>query len=719
MVSTEDILKKYSVKIEQKVRGYRASPDFSRSYRQFKADMVRPFSRYERWCKTFGGVFHMNVGEKDAKRIGRAIEIAHLDLTVSEVMVFSTIVLLSSLFGGVLFIVGIYLLTGAFSFIFPILVLLFSIFLFYYTAKIPERLAVLWRLKASSQMVPAILYIVVYMKHTSNFEKAVAFAAEHLEPPLSLDFRKVFWDVEVGKFSTIKESIDHYLEGWRDYSTEFLEAFHLIESSLFEPSEDRRVIVLERALKVILEGVYDKMLKYTHDVKAPLTNVYMLGIVLPTLALAILPLASTMLSGAIRWYHVLIIFDVMVPFLVLYLTDNIMMERPGGHGETSLLEKNPLYPKYKSRKHYVKGALFAFPFFVIGIIPLLWRYTGISNLLGMKIDYTWKELGFGFLGDVGVFGIERVGDSLVGPFGMLSLILSLFVPLSIALMFIVAYRSKTAELLKAREDYKGLEKEFTSSLFQLGNRLGDGLPAEIAFSKVSESVKGTKTEGFFRLVNENIQRLGMSLEAALFDPRRGAVIFYPSHLVSTSMRILVESVKKGLRVAARSLMSISEYVKNIKKIEGRLNDLLADIISDMKSNMGFLAPLLSGIIVGLSGMITLILTTLSAMFNSGKFSAGGEVFGGGSIKGILSIFNVTEMIPTYWLQVVVGIYLIEIVFILTSALVTIRSGRDKLAETAEVGKNLQRTILLYFVIATFSIIGLTLIGVVALSGIAA
>jgi hypothetical protein len=36
----------------------------------------------------------------------------------------------------------------------------------------------MWRLKASSQMVPAILYIVIYMKHTSNFEKAVAFAAE-------------------------------------------------------------------------------------------------------------------------------------------------------------------------------------------------------------------------------------------------------------------------------------------------------------------------------------------------------------------------------------------------------------------------------------------------------------------------------------------------------------------------------------------------------------
>jgi len=85
---------------------------------------------------------------------------------------------------------------------FLFLVFLFSIFLFFYSSKTPERLAVRWRLRASSEMVPAILYIVIYMKHTSNFEKAVEFASEHLRPPLSEDFRKVFWDVEVGKFST-------------------------------------------------------------------------------------------------------------------------------------------------------------------------------------------------------------------------------------------------------------------------------------------------------------------------------------------------------------------------------------------------------------------------------------------------------------------------------------------------------------------------------------
>jgi len=68
-------------------------------------------------------------------------------------------------------------------------------------------------------------------------------------------------------------------------------------------------LTLEKALQVILEGVYDKMLRFTHEVKSPLTNVYMLGVVLPTLGLALLPLASTLVGEMIRWYHVLILFN--------------------------------------------------------------------------------------------------------------------------------------------------------------------------------------------------------------------------------------------------------------------------------------------------------------------------------------------------------------------------------------------------------------------------
>ena len=209
----------------------------------------------------------------------------------------------------------------------------------------------------------------------------------------------------------------------------------------------------------------------------------------------------------------------------------------------------------------------------------------------------------------------------------------------------------------------------------------------------------------------------MSIERAIFDTRRGAIINYPSNLIATSMHILVESVKKGLMVAAQSLMSISDYVRNINKINDRLRDLLADVISDMKSNMTFLAPLLAGIVVGLASMITLILNNLSIIMGSLGTDELADYGGVAGLVGPDGIFDVATMIPPYFLQVCVGIYIIEIIFILTKTLVTVDAGEDKLKETYEISRNLLAGGLLYIFTALLSVVGLSFIASVALGSL--
>ncbi len=717
MVTTKEILDKYSKKLESQVGSdsYSPSPVQSSEYTQFKSEMAPEVSGYEKWAKSLGNMFKIKVAEKDRIKIQKHLDTAHLDVTPSQAVTLGAVAMLSVFFGTILLSFAIYLISGMdnpnFEYgnlmLFAFLGILASTFIFYYAYTMPERLANAWRLKASSQMVPAVLYVVVYMKHTSNLERAIAFASEHLEGPLAMDFKKVFYDVEVGKYSTIKDSLEAYLEQWRDYAPEFIEAFHLIESSLFEPSEQRRVEILEKSLQVILDGVYEKMLKYSREIRSPLTNVYMLGIVLPTLGLALLPLGSALLGGIVQWTHVFVIFNILIPFLVFYLTSSVLLKRPGGYGESSVLELNPEYIKYKDRKHWMVAALVAIPLLIIGLLPFIFYY-------GFNQDPTGNQWGITFLGDTKLFDFVKSDTGTVGPFGPIAVLLSLFIPLAAALFFSIAYSRKTKDLIKTRNDTKVLEEEFTNSLFQMGNRLGDGIPAEIAFAKVAESTRGQKTEGFFALVNQNIQQLGMSVERAVFDSRRGAIIYYPSALISTSMKILVESVKKGLQVAARSLMSISEYVKNIQKINQRLRDLLAEVVSDMKSNMTFLAPLLAGVVVGLSTMITTILSKLQALQTTA--GEGGSVAGFGNISQITGLFQVTQMIPPYFLQISIGIYLIEISFILTAALVTVDSGKDPLREKAELARNLKTGMLLYLGTALISIIALTLLATVVLGG---
>ncbi len=703
----DEILRKHSARIEQNIKTETVQDvNFSQSYIKFKEEMAPELSRYERWCRSLGNIIKLKVSKKEEEKVKRFLEIAHLEVEPWQPSTLSIMVFVSVFIIGLLASLGVMLIKGgleSFPFFFLVLIMILAMFLFYFVNGYPARLANKWRLKASSQMVPAILYIVVYMRHTPNFEKAISFASQHLQYPLALDFKKVFYNVEIGKFSTIKESLDNYLDNWRDYSIEFIESFHLIESSLFEPDDAKRIAGLEKALQVVLDGVYDKMLRFTHEVKSPLTNVYMLGVVLPTLGLALLPLASAMVGDFIRWYHVFILFNLIIPFFVFYLTDKVMFLRPGGYGETELLERNPLYPLYKSKKPYGRAFIICLPFFILGLLPLIFQYTPLPGLLGLKSDYTFAELGIGLFGSESVFGFADIGGKSVGPFGVGALILGVFFILGIALFFSIAFKEKTQGIIKEREKTKQLEVEFNNSLFQLGNRIGNGTPPELAFAKVAESTKGLKTEDFFRRVNYNIMQMGMGVESAIFDNKRGAIAYYPSDLIATSMKILVESAKKGLMIAALSLISISEYVKNIHKITDRLRDMLAEIISDMKSNMTFLAPLLSGIVVGLAAMITGILSRLNIAKSGGQTES---IAGFGNLNSILNIFDMTKMIPPYLLQIIVGIYIVEIIFILTGALVIIDSGEDKLEKLNKTGINLKRGIGLYVITAFLAIISL-------------
>jgi len=710
----DKILKKYSAKLEGSMNSERR--DYSREYERFRGELQKDLSWYERLCKNVGSKIKAKVPDKSRIQLSRDIAQARLDITPEEASGLSLVALILLVFLAILISGVVFMLSNSFPFLFMLLVFFAAIILFSYLNGMPKRMVLRWRLKASSQMVPAILYIVIYMKHTSNLERAIQFAADNLSAPLSFDLKKIFWDVQIGKYSTIKDSLDAYLETWRDYSIEFVESMHLIEGSLYEPSESRRIALLEKALEVMLDGIYDKMLHYTHDVKSPLTNVYMLGIVLPTLALALLPLASALMGGVVKWTQVMILFNVILPFLVLYITNNILTKRPGGYGDSEALEKNPDYVHFKNKKVYLKAFLIVLPLLLLSLVPLFWNLGLNEAILGAgKTDITFKEIGLERVGgNAGLFDYRVVDGKTVGPFGLLSVLFSLFLPLAIALFFSISYDLKTRKLMNTRKETQELEDQFSSSLFQLGNRLGDNIPAEIAFGRVANSLRGTAAANFFVTVNSNIQQVGMSVEQAIFNPSRGAIIYFPSDLIKTSMKIMIESVKKGLKVAANAMIAISNYIKNIKKINERLKDLLADVISDMKSNMSFLAPMLSGIVIGLSVMITSILAKLTSIL--AVVQPGEDVMVGGfaSASTITQMFDITTMIPPYFLQIIIGVYLIEIIFILTKCLVTIQSGVDVLGEKVEIAKNLKRGMFLYFIITLIAVVALSLLAGIAI-----
>ena len=667
-------------------------------YQEFKAEFLpRHMTLYEKLCNFSEKLLKIKQDAKKAAILQEAIDITHLEITPAGAVSFSFFMpIVAAVLGSLLaflvfqstFFVLLFLI-GTASIIIPL-------------GKAPEFIANNWRLKASNQMVLCIFYVVTYMRHTSNLEKAIEFASQHLAPPLSLDLKKILWDVETEKFSTVKESLDMYLDTWKKWNIEFIEAFHLIESSLYEGDETRRLNALDKSLDVILDETYEKMLHYAHNLQNPITMLHMLGIILPILGLVILPLVVSFMEN-VRWYHLAVIYNVILTVVVYYLGKNILSRRPTGYGDTDISEENPELKKYRNvlikigkQEFQITPVIFSVfigvVLFLIGLSPLIFHAIGVADFGFGNEDLTTPcGRRYCFL----EYRTSATTNQEIGPYGLGAAVASLFIPLSFGVAIGLYYRLKSKNIIKIREKAKQLELEFANALFQLGNRLGDNLPVEIAVGKVADAMEGTVSGSFFKLVNFNLRRLGMSIEKAIFDPVQGALVSFPSNLIESSMKVLTQAIKKGPLIAAQALTNVSRYIKEIHKVNERLKDLMADIIASMRSQIKFLTPAIAGVVIGITSMITAILGKLSGQLQQVTSSVGGT--DAAAPVGVLGLFG--DGIPTYYFQLVVGIYVVQITFILTVIANGVENGSDKLSERYQLGNNLIRSTILYVFIS--------------------
>src|SRR3989338_8036714 len=159
--------------------------------------MPRHLSLYEKICSMSEKILKVKPSQKGEKEIIEHIDIAYLKVTPSGVISFSFLApLIIMVFGSLLSFVFLN------SMFFALFFLILGVSLIVPLQNLPEFIANSWRLKASNQMVLCIFYVVTYMRHTSNLENAIEFAADHLAAPLSLDLKKVLWDIETEKYES-------------------------------------------------------------------------------------------------------------------------------------------------------------------------------------------------------------------------------------------------------------------------------------------------------------------------------------------------------------------------------------------------------------------------------------------------------------------------------------------------------------------------------------
>lgn len=629
---------------------------YSKEYEEFLRGeaKVRELSIYEKVCGISEKILPISPWQSLIDKYYEAITFSHIK--ISPRGAFSLALLVTILAVSIPTVLAVAF--SVFSLSTAVLIAVLGAVVFYYLYDYPFHFATMFRIKASAEMVLAIIYMTISMRVSPNIENAIEFSANNLTGALKEDLHQLLWDVYLRKFDSASTALDTFIKKWKRENDEFAEAIYLIKTSTIE-STVRRERVLDEAVSVMLHGTRERMKSYSRDLKTPVTVVNALGILLPIIGLVFLPMIGIFMPTTIRPIFIVIGYNIMLPLVVYWLMKTYLDKRPYSFHQPDISK----HPKFRAEKR--------------------WTYPLVAVLIALPL------MGFG--------SYQILSSTEVFNFSMLaySLLISLGIAMGISAYSVLSVIRK----IKLRNEVAQIESEFAEVLFQLGNQITRGIPLETTLKKITPQIQNLKISKFFERILYNIETFGMTLDQAVFNEENGAIRDYPSKLIEAIMHAIVEISKRGMTTASKAMITVSTYLKNSHQVEEEMRDLMAETTSSMQMQAILLAPLSSGIVVALSAMIMNMLILLRGMVEGiyGQLTGYGPLgVAGGGVFG--SIINLDKMIPVHSFQLIVSIYMIEVVSMLAIFLSVIQNGDEDLLKRLNLGKTLMLAFAIYAVV---------------------
>ncbi|MCK4729693.1 MAG: hypothetical protein KAT28_00090 [Candidatus Aenigmarchaeota archaeon] len=608
-----------------------------------------PDTIYEKLAKMSGNLLQIEPDKKARESMEESIAFAHLKVTPKGVTSFAIIVgLLLCISTIFLFLLGVVDLTVA------IILMIISAAGYYYFYTTPRRLRKIYELKAGSEIIMLILYIVIYMRNFPNLEGALKFATANLTGPLAYDMQKLIWDVNIGTYRSMEQALLAYSERWKGSFRSFSDSINAIIYSLYA-TENRRMELLDEAIDIMLTSLSERSNTYVTNLASPVTLINALGILLPTLTLTMLPVITIFLEDSISPIMIFVFYDIVLPMILVFAIKEILDKRVVTLPEPDISLHPDLPPEGKFRI----GNFFVASYFigVIFLIPFL---------------YLW------YLN-----------------FGNLSLYMSYVVTLGFFMSFAIIFRLSSFQKTKLRGDIVEMENEFKELLFGLGQEIDRGIPLEVAIGKIMPTLRGHYSSTLLRIIDTNIKYKNHTIEQAIFDENDGAIRQFPSKLIYSILKAIVDASSKGTKIVSEIMISISRYLKNLHRTQESIQEKFSEVIGSMQMQATILLPLICAIM----NTLTYIMLEMFRFF--------GETMGdlpSGSV-GYAAFLSVIKEVPisASTFQLAIGFYALETIIILSWFTSGIQVGEDKIHRNTVMSRNLMVGGLVYVLVSFISL----------------
>jgi hypothetical protein len=598
-------------------------------------------SWYETLCDALGSYFfEIPVSETTKKNLSDKLEFCDLRITPNSVYAAALmVVVIGILIGSLLFVLNL----AVYGLLLIIASVGFSFYILYY----PSILTKYYRIKASSELVLSVLYMSVSLRLVPNLESAITFAAENLKGVVGRDLKKLVWKMSTGRLSAY-ELLDEFAKKWKQENFEFYQAIEMIKTSQLESGEKREKM-LDESIRVLLRGNMERMKNYTNQLKGSLTIITMLGITLPILTIILFPILTIFMTDVVKPFMLVVFYNILLPIIVYYIMTDVLLSMPLQFSVVDI----SLHPEAHKTGYFpirINNKKINLPLLPLAVLVgvLLVSLGYIITSIPTKDAVTLSKLGGGL---IILWGI--------------SLTLTLY-------SFFSFYRN-----LEIRDEIKEVEESFDEAVFQLGHVLSSGQPVEKSLEKLINSMGELKIVNLFKRVLSNIRSFGFTMKKALFDERIGALKYYPSYLIRSMMKIIVDSLEKGVVASSKTMLAIAQYLKSVHLVEEHMKESLEETTSEMKFTMSMLAPISCGIVVGMATVMVIVLFHIARILVTvtGLSSTIPALTSPGMLE---SLVDIKKIVPAETFLVIVGIYMLEVIVLLSVFLTRLEYGGDPL-----------------------------------------
>lgn len=619
-------------------------------FKQEEQEVKIPTTLYEKAAKISEKFIPLNPDEKTRMSVQEAIDFAHLKITPKGSTSFAVLVTL---------VLGFIILFGVLLGVNLLLALIFmmlDVAVFYYFYTYPLRLRKIYELNAGSEIVMLILHMVIYMRNFPNLEGAVKFASQNLTGPLALDVKKMLWDVHVGTYSSMEQALLSYSQNWKSSFKAFADSVNAIIYSLYTGG-DRRMELLDESIEIILTSLNERSNVYVQKLKSPVTLVNALGILLPTMTLTMLPIATIFLGDELPPELIFGFYNILLPILLAFIIKNILDDRVITLPEADI----SLHPGLPPENTFSFGNFFISAYIPSILVAIPFAYYGYIN---------WESL--------------TLNESYILTFGMF---------LSIALFFFF----NSFQKLSIRKDIIGMESEFREVLFGLGQEVDRGIPLEVAIEKISPTLRGNYAMKLISTITTNIRYKGLTFENSIFDSKEGAILYFPSKLIHSILKAVVDAGNKGTHIASQIMISIASYLKDMHKTQMSIQDKFSEIIGSMQMQARILLPLICGVMNTLTYMIIEMIAFLSNSFTGIPVEGAAA-----SYATLLNMWQGVSISPAAF-QLSIGIYALQTIVLLSWFMNGIEVGVDKISLYDTIAKNLIIGGIVYLAVSIISL----------------